>query len=88
MSIIYKYPIIITEHQEIEIPEDSLVLDIKVQAGKPQLWAMVNPDNPPSVLTIAVYGTGCPIDAENVNLRHISTFIVGKYVFHAFQIME
>ena len=88
MSKIYKYPIMITEHQEIEIPNGYLVLDIKIQDGRAQLWAIVNPDNPPSVLKVAVYGTGCSVDTENVNLRHISTFIMGKYVFHAFQMME
>lgn len=85
MRKVYKYPLRVTDEQEIEIPYNAECLSVQMQDGQVCLWALVNPDAVMSKLRILIAGTGHPID-ENEIFKYISTFQMhgGKLVFHAF----
>ena len=85
MKTIYKYPLQVTDTQEIEMPAGGMALSVQMQNGVPCLWAVVDTDAPKIKRIIHVYGTGHPMESH-VH-RYISTFQMqgGALVFHAFE---
>lgn len=85
MRTIYKYPLLILDEQEIEMPDSANLLAVQMQNGQPCLWAHVDHSLPMVVRKIAIRGTGHP--ADNLG-RYISTFQMkgGELVFHAFEL--
>jgi hypothetical protein len=76
----------------IEMPADSLVLDIQVQGRDPVLWAVVDPELPKEVRTFAIFATGIDIP-EFHKLAHVKTFQLvdafrGSLVFHVFEVVR
>lgn len=72
------------------MPIGAQILTVQTQFGKPQLWALCDPDEKigQESRIFAIYGTGNPID-ENPG-KYISTFQVydGKGVFHVFELKQ
>jgi hypothetical protein len=81
---IYKYPLLILNEQEIEMPMGAGLMAVQMQQGQPCLWALVDTLNTPEKRKVLIRGTGHP--AEGVG-RYISTFQMkgGELVFHAFE---
>jgi len=67
----------------IDMPTGAKVLTVQEQGGKPQLWALVDPEATTEKRTFQAYGTGhdCPDDPG----RYIGTFQCDKLVFHIFE---
>lgn len=84
MQKIYKYPLLIVDEQEVEMPMGSGIMSVQMQNGQPCLWALVDTDNTPEKRKIFIRGTGHPADGMG---RYISTFQMkgGELVFHAFE---
>lgn len=88
METIYKYPLEITDTQDIPLRNNGQILTVQMQEGRPCIWARVNTDDP-EVLhekrTILTYGTGHPIEQKNI--RYIGTYQVHArgLVFHVFE---
>jgi hypothetical protein len=82
---IYKYTLETTDVQEIPMPEGAEILTVQMQFDEPQLWALVNPDNPPVTRVIETIGTGNPIREAERN--YIGTYQLqgGRLVFHVFE---
>ncbi len=82
---IWKFPLELTDRQELLMPAGAKILDIQVQRGVPQLWALCNPDAEKEMRTIVIYGTGHLVPDEYG--KYIATFQVsnGALVFHAFE---
>lgn len=80
---IYKYPLEITDEQEIEMPEAAKILTVQVQNNIPCIWARVNPEGRLIKYKVYMYGTGheCPYYTDD---RYIGTFQYGPLVFHVF----
>jgi len=83
MKTIYKYPIAITEEQEITMPQGAEVIHAGVDPqGNPCVWAMVDTRNEPEPMSILVYGTGAPM--AYTPERHVGSFNDGPFVWHVF----
>lgn len=84
MKTIYKYGLNVTGTQTIEVPMVAQILTAQLQNKELQLWILIDPEKEGSeYITIRIYGTGHPIDKEN--LEYISTFQEGTLVFHVFK---
>jgi hypothetical protein len=71
MKSIWKFPLGDSTHPTLTMPVGAEILSVQVQHGKPQLWALVDPDAPKEVRSFYVYGTGW--DVEQNTLRFIGT---------------
>lgn len=85
MKTIYKYPLEVTDENQIEMPVGAEILCVQVQHGIPCIWAKVETDNPSTYTTILTYGTGHPV---NPNAAYIGTYqmVNGDLVFHVFSL--
>jgi len=82
MKTVFKYPIEITEHQQIEMPSGSELRYIDIDPnGVPCIWAVVNTDSPIILADIYIYGTGHPIPAGR---NYLKSFQQGSKVYHVF----
>lgn len=82
MVTIYKYPLKITDEQQIELPEDVRILTVQMQGGKAYLWAMVDTDAEKVKRTIQIFGTGISVDPDG--LAYIGTVQRDGFVWHVF----
>lgn len=97
MKTVFKYPIDITDLQEVEMPQGARILAVQVQdemgdfvgfkpAGNPCLWALVNTEEAKKTRRLfRMYGTGKPIDEPLESLNYIGTFQRGPFVWHVFE---
>jgi hypothetical protein len=82
---IWKYTLEITDRQTFSMPKGAKILTVQSQHGGPQLWALVDADQPKEAREIEIHGTGNPI--ERMPGQYIGTFQVhdGMLVFHVFE---
>lgn len=97
MKTVYKYGLALKDEQILQIPlveaplpfDESIIsrnlLHVDTQHGEPQLWAMVDTDNPLMDCTICIRGTGhscVGLDPSN----YIGTVKIGgdMLIFHVF----
>lgn len=82
MITVWKYPIEITDEQEIEMPSGAIILHAGLDpTGQPCVWAQLDPNRPLERRKIYVAGTGGPMSWYH---DHISTFVDGSFVWHVF----
>jgi hypothetical protein len=81
MKTVHKYPLTITDLQEINTYEGWQPLLVEVQAG-PCLWALVDTGRAMLVDQISITGTGRPVpdDAE-----HCGSFQMPPFVWHVWR---
>lgn len=84
MKTVYKYPILLTDTQELELPENAEILTIQIQNYHLELWALVEPSNVMKTRQIRIAGTGHPFD--HADYRYISTAHLDAFVWHFFEI--
>jgi hypothetical protein len=86
MQTIYKYPLLILDEQEIEVPQGASFLTVQMQHGQPCLWALVDNERPMSKRKVLIRGTGHPCD-DIRDYSYLSTFQMkgGELIFHAFE---
>jgi len=86
MKTIYKYPLKITNVQQIQYTPNSGEFDcLKVGLdpnGNPCIWAVANTKEEPKLIKIFVVGTGNPLpnDAD----YHLGSFNQNMFVWHVF----
>jgi hypothetical protein len=88
MSItIWKFPLTITDVQQVLMPHGAIILTCQTQGEAPVLWAIVDPDRPEANREIHMFGTGHPIPPNGGGRRYIGTFQIagGSLVFHVFE---
>lgn len=85
MKTIWKYTLKINGVQELSIPKNGQILSVQIQHGKPQLWVLVDQEEQKESVILHTYGTGHPVEGEN--LTYIDTFQIegGALVFHVFK---
>ncbi len=87
MSAIWKFQLnTIGGLVHVSMPRGSVILDCQVQDHLPTLWALVDPEAPVEERVFIVVGTGWTLGAEIRPEHHISTFQVGPFVWHVFEI--
>lgn len=82
---VWKFPLKITDIQNVMMPEGARVLTVQMQHGELCMWALVNPDAPKQRREIEVIGTGNPMpDAVR---RYIGTAqqLGGQLIWHVFE---
>lgn len=87
MKRVYKYDIGLYDFTEITMPKGSEVLCVKLQYGKPQLWALVNTDEKRmEERTFRLAGTGHGIREDS--LLYVGTVVMenDSLVLHLFEI--
>ena len=84
MNTIHKYPIKITDRQEVTLPENAKIIHVGIDPrGLPCLWAEVDTfDYECSDRDIYVVGTGNPRDEEAKT--HLGSFVQGPFVWHVY----
>jgi len=89
MRKIFKYPLMIADYQEIDLPESAEILHVDNQRDQICLWASVVADRKEDKIKtkIRIAGTGHPIE-DYGTLRHLGTVKLshGDLVFHVFEI--
>jgi hypothetical protein len=86
---VYKYPLVMADDQHIELPRGAGILCVKIQNGTICLWALVNPEARKEKRTIAIRGTGHPID-DDFEHNYLGTVMTHEMqlVFHVFEILN
>lgn len=83
---IHKYPIKITEEQEILLAHGAIIRHFGFQDGKPFIWVEFRPEwkaeHGNTIVRLYVVGTGehIPRDAEHF----IGTALAGRFVWHLY----
>ena len=86
MKTIWKFPLQVTDSQDINMPIGAKILCLQMQAGAPCIWALVDPKAATYPMKIVMYGTGHEIHDMN-SLLYLGTFQIyaGALMYHAFQ---
>lgn len=82
MKTIYKYPLIATDLQYIDMPNGAVILTVQMQGGAMCLWAQVDLDKAEVVRVIAVYGTGNLMPAEAG--QYVGSVQMPPFVWHVY----
>lgn len=71
---------------QLLMPKGAEILDVQIQNGKPQLWALVNPENAPEPRNFLIVGTGHQL--SDIDLEYIATYQThdGSLIYHLFEI--
>lgn len=83
--VVYKYPLLITDKQTVQLPQVREILCVQSQAGTPCLWAYVDPHSEVEPVEIITMGTGHVW--SKIAQRYISTYqlVERGLVFHVFE---
>lgn len=86
MESIWKFPIVVTDDQEVEMPEGARIVTVQVQKGTLNLWAIVDPSAPLKKRHIKVVGTGHSQSSLS-SLSYIGTaqMMEGTLIWHVFE---
>ncbi len=83
MKTIWKYTLLVTDRQTITLPEGATFLDVQIQNGEPQIWALVDPKVLQDDRVIVIHGTGHPVSGDVG--KYIATFQQPPFVWHVFE---
>lgn len=88
MKTIYKYPLILKDRQQIELPTSAKFLSLQVQNSTPTMWCMVDTDDLESIkstymASIYIFGTGQEVTCSD-DYTFLGTVQQGSYVWHVF----
>ena len=94
-QFIWKYPIKLTDFQEIEMPLDAQILSVQASGENIFLWALVTPSLPSCTRRIHIYGTGnyisSPSDKPSIFLGAVQISIPASWqpmVWHIFEVVQ
>lgn len=100
MATIYKYVLEPRDAQQVNMPNEAVVLSADVQRGEICIWAKVPTDRPAAAMarkiadveairarTFLIYGTGHPMP-DHDNFKFIGTVMLqsGDLVLHIFEV--
>ena len=87
MKTIYKYKLLATDTQDIELPVGAEILTVQEQFGDAVMWALVDTNVTTETRTFQIVGTGHDASAVD-GAKYINTFQLnsGHLVFHLFEI--
>lgn len=88
MLTIWKFPLVLEDFQWLWMPHGAELLSVQAQAGKPQLWALVDPSAVKVKRSIRTCGTGHSLREEHG--KYVGTYQLdgGALVFHVFDMGE
>lgn len=72
---VYKYPIPLRDDFQLLLPRGAAILDVQMQRGAPQLWALVDTSQPLVERVFRLAGTGHPLTSDDTSqLEHCGSF--------------
>ena len=88
METIWKFHLPIRDDFKIKLPAGARILSVGWQGEVDSLalWAAVDPENDEETRQIAIRGTGHPL-GEAAQGRFIGTALMGRLVWHVFEIL-
>lgn len=81
---IYKYPLTVTDEQELNIQADARILCCQMQGGHPCLWALVDPSARMTKRKIFIVGTGNKVPERTIYIGTVQ-MLSGALVWHVFE---
>lgn len=86
MKTIWKFPLEVTDVQQIEMPKGAEPISVQVQGGVLCIWAVVDTSRPSEKRTIRTIGTGQPMDEKVAQMKFLGAYQLqdGALVFHVF----
>jgi hypothetical protein len=83
MKTIYKYPVQITDRQQVSMPSGALIVHFANDpGGQPSIWAEVETTNPVVSHDLWIVGTGHPI--PDAALIHVASMVCQCFVWHLY----
>ena len=85
-ATIWKYPLRLSELQDIEMPVGAHILHVAEQFGTLCMWAIVDPLAEKRPRRFAIVGTGHPAP-DDVDTIHVGSAVCdgGRFVWHVFE---
>lgn len=86
--VIYKFPLGVTDEQDIEMPAGAKILSAQLQHDRICIWALCEKhEEVKQTRSIRVFGTGNSISLDDrmFKLEYISTVQMGPFVWHVFE---
>jgi len=80
---IWKFPLAVTDVQDVPMPADAQVASVQLQGGQLMAWALVSPDAPIVNRRFRVIGTGNPV--PDVAMTYRGSVQMGLFVWHVFE---
>lgn len=91
MLTVHKYPVPLTDHFTLQLPEGAKVLSVQEQHGSQCMWCLVREGAPPEPRLFRLAGTGHPIQEVSSEecLYYIGTWqsMEGALVWHLFEVI-
>jgi hypothetical protein len=84
MLTIHKFTLALDDVQVVRLPRFSQSLSVQMQHNEPQLWALVNNEEPAADYTVLCYGTGHEVAPLPNGYEFLGTVQFGRLVFHYF----
>lgn len=88
MLTVYKYDVPNESHFSLVLPLGAKILTVQTQDDKPQIWALVNSENPVKTHNFLLVTTGDLIKEDRNLLNYIGTFQQrgGSFIGHLFEL--
>lgn len=83
---ILKYPLMVQDIQEIEMPSDSNILCVQAQLDTPVIWAEVQDEDNMTKIKFLTVVTGITMPAIQCTKNYIGTYQLhgGKFIGHVY----
>ena len=91
MQTIWKYPLEVTDEQDLKMPRGARLLHVGCQDGyQPVLWALVELSASLVARRILIFGTGYPIPDRGAVIEpaYVGTSVGTPFVWHVFDVGE
>lgn len=85
MQTIFKFPVLLQDRFQLEIPEGAEFLSLQTQSGSPQMWFKVDELAAKQRRRFSVVGTGHYV-APSANFLGTFQLDGGALVFHVFEV--
>ena len=83
MRTIWKFPLKLTDEQDVLIPSGPRFLTVQMQGSIPTLWASVDTEGIPTSYHILCRGTGHPLNGKEA--IYLGTVQERQFVWHFFE---
>lgn len=88
METIWKFPLLITGMQEVEMPKGAKIISTGTQAEVVCLWAIVDPEAEKEKREIAIVGTGHQMPDRALSFIGTTQMHGGALIWHVFEVVR
>jgi hypothetical protein len=88
MKRIFKYPIPIADEFILPLTLFAEILTVQMQKSEPQMWVLIDPDEPKYERKFHLYGTGMTITNDSHVYLGSFQMLGGDLIYHLFEVTE